>query len=1039
MAVIDIRRTVSLDGPIVPEAITGTLYGGEALAHRFTISATSQGVVSPLSGTVTATFLRLADGAEVPLTGSVSGGAARVTLAQSCYTRPGRFELTIFITSGSSTTAIYSVSGNIRNTSAGTIVDPGQVVPSVEDIIAEYGQMQAAVDAANAAAATAGAAVSYIAPTFSDQTAYTAGQYVIQGDRLYRFTADHAAGAWTGSDAVAVNVGGQLTNANTEIGRVAGYIAGVFDPATAYAAGDYVIRGGALWRFTEDHAAGAWIGTDAEQVTVGGELQTTAAARGRISARIDTISGPIYYDPQTANALTRAEIKSDTGAAVSSYNARMTGFIRVVRGDFIHYGGVAPQGYLSVAMYSAADESTFTGEWYRWYAASSTAADQHIIPIYKTGYIRVSWLAYDSATATDYSQYMSFALYRTAVSRALTGAHRDWFVSAIPQGSRISVIGDSISTYRGYSDSADNSPRYPTGDFLLPSYTWWMRVINAAGGVLDTNSSYSGSRASARDGAPSFYDRAHAGSAGTADVIFVELGTADSTSNVPLGDYDFTTATIASLSEATFRTAYIKGLRALQYNYPAARIVCLIAEMGDGYADSIKVIAEHYGVRWVDVRGYAALAEGDVHPSVYGMAQIATEAMWQPDASLALERIPAEAAAVGDALAARDTRMDGITGDEYYGPAEIAALDKLYIRINSDSKLPETVAANYGRTTGFIRVNAGDLLVYRGIAQQGYISLATYTAASDGSGTGMFYRWWPADSEPGSTHVVPVLRDGYIRASWTIGSTTADYSQLVGLTVCRGAMAGAYNLSRAAWQVSRYAGGVVSVIGDSISSYKGISNLSTGDPAAFYPSNGLLDPLDTWWMRVINAGGAALGENLSYAGSFATKQTAYSERPSFYDRAHAGMLADPDVIFVALGTNDSLNSVPLGSYDFTTATIANLSETTFRTAYIKGVRALMYNYPDAEIVCVAMEMGDEYAESIEVIAHHYGQRFVDARGYAGIAEGNVHPSAAGMRTISSAVLAKPDDTLTEAGTAADAAAVGAALRALEARVAALET
>ena len=54
-----------------------------------------------------------------------------------------------------------------------------------------------------------------IAPTFSASTAYTAGQYVWydsgSGAKLYRFTADHAAGAWTGTDATEVKLGNDVS------------------------------------------------------------------------------------------------------------------------------------------------------------------------------------------------------------------------------------------------------------------------------------------------------------------------------------------------------------------------------------------------------------------------------------------------------------------------------------------------------------------------------------------------------------------------------------------------------------------------------------------------------------------------------------------------------------------------------------------------------------------------------------------------------------------------------------------------------------
>lgn len=44
-----------------------------------------------------------------------------------------------------------------------------------------------------------------IAPDFSASTAYAAGDYVFYNNQLYKFTSAHAAGAWTGTDAVAVS------------------------------------------------------------------------------------------------------------------------------------------------------------------------------------------------------------------------------------------------------------------------------------------------------------------------------------------------------------------------------------------------------------------------------------------------------------------------------------------------------------------------------------------------------------------------------------------------------------------------------------------------------------------------------------------------------------------------------------------------------------------------------------------------------------------------------------------------------------------
>ena len=53
------------------------------------------------------------------------------------------------------------------------------------------------------------ASESTIAPEFDPSGSYTAGQYVYKNGVLYKFTQSHS-GAWTGSDAVAVTVGGEV-------------------------------------------------------------------------------------------------------------------------------------------------------------------------------------------------------------------------------------------------------------------------------------------------------------------------------------------------------------------------------------------------------------------------------------------------------------------------------------------------------------------------------------------------------------------------------------------------------------------------------------------------------------------------------------------------------------------------------------------------------------------------------------------------------------------------------------------------------------
>ena len=56
------------------------------------------------------------------------------------------------------------------------------------------------------------------------------------------------------------------------------FLAPQFSSSTSYSAGDYVVKNGALYKFTEDHAAGAWTGTDVEQTLTSEELEDLYAA-----------------------------------------------------------------------------------------------------------------------------------------------------------------------------------------------------------------------------------------------------------------------------------------------------------------------------------------------------------------------------------------------------------------------------------------------------------------------------------------------------------------------------------------------------------------------------------------------------------------------------------------------------------------------------------------------------------------------------------------------------------------------------------------
>ena len=146
------------------------------------------------------------------------------------------------------------------------------------------------------------------------------------------------------------------------------------------------------------------------------------------------------------------------------------------------------------------------------------------------------------------------------------------------------------------------------------------------------------------------------------------------------------------------------------------------------------------------------------------------------------------------------------------------------------------------------------------------------------------------------------------------------------------------------------------------------------------------------------------------------------------------MIGNPDLIFVTLGTNDSYHGVEIGEYDFETA-YTSLSEATFRTAYIKGVKALQALYPSAKIVCVAEWMTDDYKNSIIHICNTLSCEYIDASDYTQTSVDNIHPGILGMMEIASQILYPTDKTLTQSHIAADAKTVGDELTTIKAQIA----
>ena len=133
---------------------------GDKLAHVLRVRVKAGGEPVDLTGwTVTASVVRQ-DQATVMMAGRVVGDAAEVTLEAPCYSQSGGFTLSVAIGREQQLITIFCGRGDVTRIRTDSLVDPGHTIPSVDEIIAQYGLMKTAVQNTDAAAKRADDAAS---------------------------------------------------------------------------------------------------------------------------------------------------------------------------------------------------------------------------------------------------------------------------------------------------------------------------------------------------------------------------------------------------------------------------------------------------------------------------------------------------------------------------------------------------------------------------------------------------------------------------------------------------------------------------------------------------------------------------------------------------------------------------------------------------------------------------------------------------------------------------------------------------------------
>ena len=141
------------------QTLHGLTFTGDDKGSRVGVIVTDDGEAATLSGAVLGYAIR-PDGNTVVITGARADNRAWVDLPEAALAYPGQIQLVIRLVDGDEKATLCAVAAGVLRTVSGDPVDPGEVVPDLEELLARIDDMQRGTAAANQAAGAANTAAS---------------------------------------------------------------------------------------------------------------------------------------------------------------------------------------------------------------------------------------------------------------------------------------------------------------------------------------------------------------------------------------------------------------------------------------------------------------------------------------------------------------------------------------------------------------------------------------------------------------------------------------------------------------------------------------------------------------------------------------------------------------------------------------------------------------------------------------------------------------------------------------------------------------
>nr|DAF01548.1 MAG TPA: BppU domain protein [Caudoviricetes sp.] len=140
---------------------------GDKDAHVFELSLYRGTEEMDLSGASAQGYFIRADGYTVPITGAISGNVVTLTLSEGCYYVVGNFNLIIKVSTAESRKSVFWGNGYVVRSMTDAIVDGENVIPSLDELLAQISAAESAAKAANQAASAANSAATSAAQAAS--------------------------------------------------------------------------------------------------------------------------------------------------------------------------------------------------------------------------------------------------------------------------------------------------------------------------------------------------------------------------------------------------------------------------------------------------------------------------------------------------------------------------------------------------------------------------------------------------------------------------------------------------------------------------------------------------------------------------------------------------------------------------------------------------------------------------------------------------------------------------------------------------------